>query len=1080
VATQPDKHPETLRARAEEWRARRQKPGAIRPEDVAAFLEELELHHIELEMQNEELREAQRNLEESRQQFRDLYDLAPVGYLTLDRHETIIQANLTVATMLGVTRDQLVGERFCRFVVGESQDAFYLARLGVDRDRGRSSSELILRKADGRRLPVSMEMTGGSPDLSTYRCVLIDIAMRHAAEQALRESEDRYRGLAEQIVDAIVVLDASGRALDANRAACEMFGYTLDEMKTLATEHVLTAEELASVPDTLRHLAGGDIVRDERRFRRKDGSVFTGEIVGRRLRDGRVQAVIRDVTERKELESVQSTLQNAARLPLDQGNIDDVLGAILETAIVIARADFGTIQLLDPESPRLHIAAHRWLPQWWLDYWETTANESGACGAAFRSGKRVIIEDVGQSPMFSGADMDVQLKAGVRAVQSTPLLTRSGKCIGVFSTHWKRPHRPDARTVMMLDLVAREAADIIHHAQSEAELKRQAALLDFAHDSIFVRDFDGLITYWNEGAVKCYGWSKEEALGATSHVLLQTQYAEPLSRILDIVTATGYWAGELVHTCRDGRCITVDSRWAILDGGNQTGRRILEINNDVTQRKQAEAALRENEQQLQSYIDQAGDAIYVIEGESGHILNANACGMKMLGYSREELLQLSAVDIECAHTPAEIAGIHERTKGGVVEVEGMHRRKDGSTFPVEVRVTALASPTSDRVLAIVRDISERKRLEREREEASRRKDEFLAFLGHELRNPLAAIHTAVRVLSGDTSPAVRASMEDTISDQTTLMRRLVDDLLELERITHGQVELKFEPLNLGPCLQRSVAAVQSTIASRRQELLLRLPPEPLSFMADGTRLDQMVINLLTNASKYTGPGGRIELSGGREGTDVIIRCKDNGQGVPPEYRQTIFEPFARGPRTELGYGEMSAGLGLALVKHLTELHGGTISVDSPGSGLGSEFIIRLPLVAPPLVRSAAGQRKSAGQSRRPRSFVIVEDNPSVGGPLKVALEQAGHSVHLFVDGPSTLAGVSDLKPDVFLIDVGLPGIDGYELAAQLKQRPQTMHALRVALSGFSPRDRRGAGGEFHHYFTKPVDVDDLLDLLDQR
>jgi nitrogen-specific signal transduction histidine kinase len=395
-------------------------------------------------------------------------------------------------------------------------------------------------------------------------------------------------------------------------------------------------------------------------------------------------------------------------------------------------------------------------------------------------------------------------------------------------------------------------------------------------------------------------------------------------------------------------------------------------------------------------------------------------------------------------------------------------------------MTSLSPDTPPRILAIVRDISERKRLEQERAEEARQKDEFLAFLGHELRNPLAAIHTAVQVLAGGATPSQRTRMEATISRQTALMRRLVDDLLELERITHGQIELKRERVDLAECLQRNIAAVQSTAADRNQELLLQPPAESVQFMADGTRLDQIVSNLLANASKYTRRGGRIELSGAREGPDVIIRCKDDGQGIPLESQQKIFEPFVRVSKATLGYGDASVGLGLALVKQLAELHGGTISVESAGAGLGSEFTVRLPMVAPPSVEAVPEEPDAACASVGAQSVVVVEDNPTVAAAFKAALEQAGHSVHLFEDGPSALAGVSSLKPDALLIDIGLPGMDGYELAARFKQHANTKNAVRIAVSGFKRRTHAGAGDEFDHFFNKPVDVKALLALLGRR
>lgn len=237
-------------------------------------------------------------------------------------------------------------------------------------------------------------------------------------------------------------------------------------------------------------------------------------------------------------------------------------------------------------------------------------------------------------------------------------------------------------------------------------------------------------------------------------------------------------------------------------------------------------------------------------------------------------------------------------------------------------------------------------------------------------------------------------------------------------------------------------------------------------------------NLLGNASKYTGSGGRIELSGAVEDSEIVLRCKDNGQGVLPESTQAIFEPFTSGNNARDSYGEASLGIGLALVKQLVELHGGRISVESGGAGMGSEFIVRLPLITPRSSQATASEPKSTPATKRALSIVIVEDNPVVATSMKMALEQAGHRVHVFSDGPSTLAGVDGLKPDAFVLDIGLPGMDGYELAARLRRNSKVRSALFIAVSGFGQKPRvESRGDNFDHYFIKPVEVSTLLTLL---
>ncbi|HKF65414.1 MAG TPA: PAS domain S-box protein, partial [Vicinamibacterales bacterium] len=277
--------PRTPRDRAEAaLQAHHRDVSTASPDDLRRLV-------LELEEQNEWLREAQRDL------FSHLYDFAPVGYLTLDRHLVITQANRAIAIMLGVEHRRLVGQSLYLFVPRQSRDALHMARRANTSWRG----DLVLGKADGGELPVSMDMVrvAEPADADFWRCAVIDITARYAAEQRLRSSEERYRGLAEQLVDGIFVTDADGRYLDANRAGCDMLGYSLEEIKTLTVPDVLAPAELWKLPEQVQRLATGDIVRNDWRFQRKNGSTFDGELVARRLPDGRMQGVVRDLTGHK-------------------------------------------------------------------------------------------------------------------------------------------------------------------------------------------------------------------------------------------------------------------------------------------------------------------------------------------------------------------------------------------------------------------------------------------------------------------------------------------------------------------------------------------------------------------------------------------------------------------------------------------------------------------------------------------------------------------------------------------------------------------------------------------------------------
>ena len=412
------------------------------------------------------------------------------------------------------------------------------------------------------------------------------------------------------------------------------------------------------------------------------------------------------------------------------------------------------------------------------------------------------------------------------------------------------------------------------------------------------------------------------------------------------------------------------------------------------------------------------------------------------------------------------------------------RWEEESVYPAgrrygEVAVTPLYDPSgvATHLIGIVHDITERKRMEEERAEGDRLKDEFLSLLGHELRNPLAAISTGVQLLSGGVTGEERVSLNGMMDRQVKLMQRLLDDLLDLGRITHGHIQLKKERIDLAKLLQHVTGVTQSTTAERGQEMILRLPAEVVTFEADEARLEQIAINLLSNASKYTAQGGRIEFSGAREGSEVVLRCKDNGRGIPREMLQKIFEPFTRvGPLSD-SRGEASLGIGLALVKRLVELHGGRISVESGGPGTGSEFLVRLPMEPTLSDQPPAPETKPAFTLRRSRSIVLVEDNSDVAGTIVVALKQAGYRVTLFADAFSALAGLSDLQPHAILLDIGLPGMDGYELAAKLRKERNCRDSRFIAISGFKRRQTAEADDDFDHYFTKPVNLSSLLNVL---
>ena len=366
-------------------------------------------------------------------------------------------------------------------------------------------------------------------------------------------------------------------------------------------------------------------------------------------------------------------------------------------------------------------------------------------------------------------------------------------------------------------------------------------------------------------------------------------------------------------------------------------------------------------------------------------------------------------------------------------------------------------------------------------QASEAKDQFLALLGHELRNPLAPIRNALEILSaGQADPAVATQMHEMMQRQTAHMVRLVDDLLDVSRITRGKIELRRERVDLGAAVERVVDTVRPLLDDRGHHLRLSLPPEPIVLEADPTRLEQILSNLVNNAAKYTPGSGTIDFAVAREGTQAAIRVRDNGIGIRPEMLGRIFELFAQADRLPERVQE-GLGIGLTLVRSLAQLHGGTVTVASDGPGRGSEFVVRLPCLPPqaPPGPPVARRPPPAPRAQR-RRVLVVDDNADSAESLAILLQMQGHDVRMAYDGPSALATAREHHPELVLLDIGLPaGMDGYELAQRLRPEAGLERAVIVAVTGYGQEEdrRRAADAGFDGHLVKPVDMQKLWRLL---
>ena len=377
-----------------------------------------------------------------------------------------------------------------------------------------------------------------------------------------------------------------------------------------------------------------------------------------------------------------------------------------------------------------------------------------------------------------------------------------------------------------------------------------------------------------------------------------------------------------------------------------------------------------------------------------------------------------------------------------------------------------------------RQLAESQRQTERLQDADRRKDEFLAMLAHELRNPLAPIQNGLEImrLAADEAEVV-AEMREVMARQVRHLSRLVDDLLDVARITRGKAQLHLQPTDLKEILAEAIEVSRPLIEARRQRLTVTQPGHPVYVAADPLRMTQVVGNLLNNAAKYGNEQGKIELClENGAGNDAVIRVRDTGVGIPPEMLSKVFELFAQVDRS-LDRSQGGLGIGLTLVRSLVEMHGGTVAADSEGPGRGSEFVVRLPAIAAPDADNAAdGDGERTIERRR---VLVVDDNVDAAHSLATLLRLIGHDVQTEHDGRKVQEAVAAFHPDVVLLDIGLPGLDGYAVARLLRSRPSDEPLLLIALTGYGQAEDRAASraAGFDHHLTKPVDFAVLRQLL---
>jgi len=633
-------------------------------------------------------------------------------------------------------------------------------------------------------------------------------------------------------------------------------------------------------------------------------------------------------------------------------------------------------------------------------------------------------------------------------------------------------------------------------ARASAQSETLRVTLRSIGDAVITTDTDGRITYLNSVAAAITGWSEADALDQPLDKvfrIVNEDTRQPIENPAMKALQQGIVVGLANHTVliqrNGGECPIDDSAAPIKDEKGRVSGCVV-IFRDITSKRRLEkdrSAQLMTARLFASIVESSDDAI-ISKSLDGIIQSWNAAAERLFGHTAEEAVGRHISLVIPPERIAEEDRIIASLKAGqrVDHFETERVRRDGKTILVSLTISPIKDQDGNVVGAskIVRDITARKAVEADLRkladdlsDADRRKNEFIAMLAHELRNPLAPISNAVQILrlaGSDRQEVITASQM--LERQVSQMSRLVDDLLDMSRISRGRIELRKERTLLAPVINQAVEATQALYHSMNQQLTVSLPATPVYLHADPARLAQVVGNLLNNACKFTDRSGHIDLVIEPDHDHVRIRVRDNGIGIAPEQLSNIFHMFTQ-VDTSLERSRDGLGIGLTLVKILVEMHGGSVKAQSRGLGHGSEFTIQLPIVAEtssPI--SSSVSEPAAGAARR---VLIVDDNQDGAESLALLVEMNGHDIFLAHDGLEAIEAAERIRPDVVLLDIGLPSLNGYEVCQRIREKPWGKGLILVALTGWGQEEDRRKSKEagFNAHLVKPVDYDALMKVL---
>ena len=919
-------------------------------------------------------------------------------------------------------------------------------------------SEYRVRHKDGRWLHVEdravLQRGDDGQPVKIVGCT-VDVTAQKQADAELRRRETFASGVLSSVTDAFFVVGKDWRFTFVNDGTVRQFGKGRAEIVGVNVWEMFP-DAVGNESHVQLHRAMADRVAVEYEvFYPPWQRWFLGKAYP--TDDGGLAVYTRDITERKRVEQMLAERTELLNGVLE-GTTDVIFVKDLNGRMLLANAAFA--------------AAARSTPEQLVGKTDQELFPPDLASAVRQIDQAVI---AGGSPIEFEETIPVAGEPRVFLTLKAPLHDGGGHIVGLLGI----------------------SRDITDRKRTEERLRRNEERLRLVVESatdfaIFTMNTEGVINGWNAGAARLFGYAEAEVVGQHDRLLYTPEDAADKipEREMRKAGADGRAVNERYHIKKDGSLFWGSGLVQPLrDGGGVVG--FLKIMRDMTERREADKRLRDSELRYRNLFESMDEGFCVAEVEFDPAGRANDYRIVEMNpaFDRHTGLR-NALGQSMRQAVPDLEEFWFETYGRVAAtgepIRFIHQAVPLEERWFEVYAFRLGGDGTNRVAILFNDISDRKLHERERDElvgqlreADRRKDIFLATLAHELRNPLAPIRNGLQVIcmAGVTGAVEKArSMMDR---QVTQLVRLVDDLLDVSRVTSGKLELRKGRLELSAVIDAAVETSRPVIEQAGHELIFAVPDEPIFVNGDHTRLAQVVSNLLNNSAKYTLRGGHVRLAVERDGEMVLVSVKDDGIGIPPAMLNKVFEMFTQVDRT-LEKTTGGLGIGLSLVKGLVEMHGGTIEARSDGEGKGSEFVVRLPVVTPdPGVADPSNGQDEEVVTPGLRRILVVDDNMDAADSLAQILELLGNEVRTAYDGEAGVQAAGEFRPAVVLCDIGMPKVNGYEAARRIRAEKWGKNMVLVALTGWGHDDDRqkSADAGFNFHLVKPLETAALMRLL---